>query len=130
MDDVGRVINPMIVEGQIQGGVAQGIGQALLEAAIYDENGQLLSGSMMDYTMPRADNLPNISVGTEITLCTHNPLGVKGCGEVGAIGSPPAIINALVDALKDYDVRHINMPATPQKLWSIIQAGKPAMAAE
>ena len=130
VDDVGRVINPMIVEGQIQGGVAQGIGQALLEAAIYDENGQLLSGSMMDYTMPRADNLPNISVGTEITLCTHNPLGVKGCGEVGAIGSPPAIINALVDALKDYDVRHINMPATPQKLWSIIQAGKPAMAAE
>ena len=130
VDDVGRVINPMIVEGQIQGGVAQGIGQALLEAAIYDENGQLLSGSMMDDTMPRADNLPNISVGTEITLCTHNPLGVKGCGEVGAIGSPPAIINALVDALKDYDVRHINMPATPQKLWSIIQAGKPAMAAE
>ncbi len=130
VDDVGRVINPMIVEGQIQGGVAQGIGQALLEAAIYDSSGQLLSGSMMDYTMPRADNLPNISVGTEITLCTHNPLGVKGCGEVGAIGSPPAIINALVDALKEYGVRHINMPATPQKLWSIIQAGRPAMAAE
>jgi carbon-monoxide dehydrogenase large subunit len=130
VDDVGRVINPMIVEGQIQGGVAQGIGQALLEAAIYDSAGQLLSGSMMDYTMPRADNLPNISVGTEITLCTHNPLGVKGCGEVGAIGSPPAIINALVDALKEYGVRHINMPATPQKIWSILQAGKPAMAAE
>ena len=130
VDDVGRVINPMIVEGQIQGGVAQGIGQALLEAAIYDSAGQLLSGSMMDYTMPRADNLPNISVGTEITLCTHNPLGVKGCGEVGAIGSPPAIINALVDALKEYGVRHINMPATPQKIWSIVQAGKPALAAE
>ena len=130
VDDVGRVINPMIVEGQIQGGVAQGIGQALLEAAIYDNAGQLLSGSMMDYTMPRADNLPNISVGTEITLCTHNPLGVKGCGEVGAIGSPPAIINALVDALKEYGVRHINMPATPQKIWSIVQAGKPALAAE
>ena len=130
VDDVGRVINPMIVEGQIQGGVAQGIGQALLEAAIYDKEGQLLSGSMMDYTMPRADNLPNISVGTETTLCTHNPLGVKGCGEVGAIGSPPAIINALVDALKDYGVRHINMPATPLKIWSIVQAGKPAMAAE
>ncbi len=130
VDDVGRVINPMIVEGQIQGGVAQGIGQALLEAAIYDSSGQLLSGSMMDYTMPRADNLPNISVGTEVTLCTHNPLGVKGCGEVGAIGSPPAIINALVDALKEYGVRHINMPATPQKIWSIVQAGKPALAAE
>ncbi len=88
VDDVGRVINPMIVEGQVQGGVAQGIGQALLENAVYDKEGQLLSGSMMDYTMPRADDLPNITVGTEITLCTHNPLGVKGCGEVGAIGSP------------------------------------------
>ncbi len=120
VDDVGRVINPMIVEGQVQGGVAQGIGQALLEHAVYDESGQLLSGSMMDYTMPRADDLPNITVGTEITLCTHNPLGVKGCGEVGAIGSPPAIINAIIDALKAYNVRHIDMPATPQKLWSII----------
>jgi len=122
VDDVGRVINPMIVEGQVQGGVAQGIGQALLENAVYDSAGQLLSGSLMDYTMPRADNLPTITVGTEVTLCTHNPLGVKGCGEVGAIGSPPAIINAVVDALKDYGVRHINMPATPQKLWSIMAA--------
>ncbi len=122
VDDVGRVINPMIVEGQVQGGVAQGIGQALLEHAVYDESGQLLSGSMMDYTMPRADDLPNITVGTEITLCTHNPLGVKGCGEVGAIGSPPAVINAIVDALKAYNVRHIDMPATPQKLWSIMAA--------
>jgi aerobic carbon-monoxide dehydrogenase large subunit len=130
VDDVGRVINPMIVEGQVQGGVAQGIGQALLESAVYDADGQLLSGSMMDYTMPRADNLPNIKVGTEVTLCTHNPLGVKGCGEVGAIGSPPAIINAIVDALKDYGVRHIDMPATAPKLWSIINAGRPRMAAE
>ncbi|MBW4091372.1 MAG: xanthine dehydrogenase family protein molybdopterin-binding subunit [Proteobacteria bacterium] len=130
VDDVGRVINPMIVEGQVQGGVAQGIGQALLEAAIYDKSGQLLSGSMMDYTMPRADNLPNITVGTESTLCTHNPLGVKGCGEVGAIGSPPAIMNAVVDALADYGVRHIEMPATAPKLWSIIQAGRPRLAAE
>ena len=130
VDDVGRVINPMIVEGQVQGGVAQGIGQALLEHAVYDKSGQLLSGSMMDYTMPRADDLPNIKVETEVTLCTHNPLGVKGCGEVGAIGSPPAIINALVDALKAYGVRHLDMPATPQKLWSIIQGGAPRMAAE
>ena len=122
VDDVGRVINPMIVEGQVQGGVAQGIGQALLENAVYDQGGQLLSGSFMDYTMPRADDLPNITVGTEITLCTHNPLGVKGCGEVGAIGSPPAIINAIIDALKAYNVRHINMPATPEKLWSIMAA--------
>ncbi len=130
VDDVGRVINPMIVEGQIQGGVAQGIGQALLEHAIYDASGQLLSGSMMDYTMPRADNLPNITVGNEVTLCTHNPLGVKGCGEVGAIGSPPAIMNAVIDALRDYNVRHIEMPATAPKLWSIIAAGRPRMAAE
>ncbi len=130
VDDLGRVINPMIVEGQVQGGVAQGIGQALLEGAAYDSSGQLVTGSYMDYTMPRADNVPNITVGTETTLCTHNPLGVKGCGEVGAIGSPPAVINAVVDALRDYGVRHIDMPATPQKLWSIIQAGRPRMAAE
>jgi aerobic carbon-monoxide dehydrogenase large subunit len=114
----------------VQGGVAQGIGQALLENAVYDKSGQLLSGSMMDYTMPRADDLPNIKVQTEVTLCTHNPLGVKGCGEVGAIGSPPAIIGAIVDALKGYGVRHMNMPASPQKIWSIIQAGAPRMAAE
>ena len=130
VDDVGRVVNPMIVEGQVQGGVAQGIGQALLEAAIYDKSGQLLSGSMMDYTMPRADNLPNFNVATENTMCTHNPLGSKGCGEVGAIGSPPAIINAVIDALKDYGVRHLDMPATGPKLWSIIQAGQTKMAAE
>ena len=130
VDDVGRVINPMIVEGQVQGGVAQGIGQALLENGIYDQSGQLLSGSFMDYTMPRADNLPNITVGTESTLCTHNPLGVKGCGEVGAIGSPPAVINAIIDALKDYGVRHLDMPATGEKLWSIIRGNAPRMAAE
>jgi carbon-monoxide dehydrogenase large subunit len=130
VDDVGRVINPMIVEGQVQGGVAQGIGQALLEAAIYDAGGQLLSGSFMDYTMPRANDLPNFTVSTENTMCTHNPLGSKGCGEVGAIGSPPAVMNAVVDALKDYGVRHLDMPATGAKLWSILQAARPAMAAE
>jgi aerobic carbon-monoxide dehydrogenase large subunit len=130
VDDLGRIINPMIVEGQVQGGVAQGIGQALLERAVYDRSGQLLSGSMMDYTMPRADNLPNITVGAEMTLCTHNPLGVKGCGEVGAIGCPPAVVNAVVDALRDYGVRHIDMPATSQKIWAILQAGRPRMAAE
>ena len=128
VDDVGRVINPMIVEGQVQGGVAQGIGQALLESAIYDDQGQLLSGSMMDYTMPRADDLAPVSVATHTTLCTHNPLGVKGCGEVGAIGSPPAVMNAVVDALKAYGVRHIEMPATPQKIWTIINGGRQAAA--
>lgn len=130
VDDVGRVINPMVVEGQVQGGVAQGIGQALLENTIYDSNGQLMTGSYMDYAMPRAWDVPNIHVGTETTLCTHNPLGVKGCGEVGAIGSPPAIVNAVVDALRDYGVRHIDMPVTAEKIWSIIRAGRPAMASE
>ncbi|MDW8443831.1 MAG: xanthine dehydrogenase family protein molybdopterin-binding subunit [Acetobacteraceae bacterium] len=130
VDDVGRVINPMIVEGQVQGGVAQGIGQALLETCVYDEAGQLVSGSMMDYTLPRADDLPDIRVGTAVTMCTHNPLGVKGCGEVGAIGAPPAVIGAVVDALRDYGVRHIDMPATPQKIWRIIQAGRQRLAAE
>ncbi len=131
VDDVGRVINPMIVEGQVQGGVAQGVGQALMEQAVYDESGQLLSGSMMDYCLPRAEDLPPVGVATHVTLCTHNPLGVKGCGEVGAIGSPPAVINAVVDALRDYGVRHIEMPATPAKIWSIINAGaQPRMAAE
>lgn len=130
VDDVGRVVNPMIVEGQVQGGIAQGIGQALLEAAVYDPSGQLMSGSMMDYTMPRADNLPNIHVATENTMCTHNPLGSKGCGEVGAIGSPPAVINAILDALKDYGVRHMNMPATCERIWSIINSGPAKMAAD
>jgi carbon-monoxide dehydrogenase large subunit len=89
-----------------------------------------MSGSMMDYTMPRADNLPNIHVATENTMCTHNPLGSKGCGEVGAIGSPPAVINAILDALKDYGVRHMNMPATCEKIWSIINSGPAKMAAD
>ena len=124
VDDVGRVINPMIVEGQVQGGIAQGIGQALLEACVYDADGQLLSGSMMDYTMPRADDLAPVSVATHTTLCTHNPLGVKGCGEVGAIGSPPAVINAVVDALRDFNVRTLDMPATPSKIWGIINGGR------
>jgi carbon-monoxide dehydrogenase large subunit len=130
VDDVGRVINPMIVEGQIHGGVMQGIGQALMENAVYDAQGQLVTGSFMDYTMPRAHDFPRMTVGTEVTLCTHNPLGVKGCGEVGAIGSPPAVINAVVDALRDYGVRHLDMPASPEKIWAIIQSNQPRMAAE
>ncbi len=130
VDDIGRVINPMIVEGQVQGGVAQGIGQALYETAVYTAEGQLVSGSMMDYVVPHADQVPNIHTGTEVTLCTHNPLGVKGVGETGTIGSPPAVINAVVDALRPYGVRHLDMPASPQKIWSIIEAGRPRMAAE
>ena len=100
-DDFGNIVNPMIVEGQVHGGLVQGIGQALLENAVYDENGQLKTGSYMDYCMPRADDVPSFKVTTTVTPCTHNPLGVKGCGEAGAIGSPPAVINAICDALRD-----------------------------
>ena len=128
VDDVGRVINPMIVEGQVHGGLAQGIGQALYEGCVYDDDGQLLSGSYMDYTMPRADHLPDFQVATETTLCTHNSLGVKGCGEVGAIGSPPSVINAIVDALYDLGITDISMPATPEAVWRAIQSTNPKVA--
>ena len=133
-DDFGRIINPMIVEGQVHGGLAQGIGQALYEAAIYDKDGQLLTGSFMDYCMPRAANLPMFDVATNVTLCTHNPLGVKGCGEAGAIGAPAAIMNAVHDALSPLGDIRIDMPATAHKLWHIIQSHpesqSPAQAAE
>jgi aerobic carbon-monoxide dehydrogenase large subunit len=122
-DDFGNVVNPMIVEGQVHGGVAQGLGQALLEDCRYNEDGQLLTGSFMDYALPRADDLPWLQVETvKGTPCTHNPLGVKGCGEAGAIGTPPAIINAITDALWHLGVRDVKMPATPFALWSAIQA--------
>ena len=114
VDDFGNIVNPMIVEGQVHGGLAQGIGQALLEHGVYDDTGQLLSGSYMDYTMPRADDLPSFTVDTTTTPCTHNPLGVKGCGEAGAIGSTAAVINAVTDAL---GVASIAMPATPETVW-------------
>ena len=128
-DDFGRIVNPMIVAGQVHGGLAQGIGQALLEACVYDKaTGQLLTASYNDYAMPRADNLPSFVLSTHATLCTHNPLGVKGCGEAGAIGAPAAISNAIVDALKSYGVRHVEMPATPEKLWRAIHQHQ--MAAE
>jgi aerobic carbon-monoxide dehydrogenase large subunit len=130
-DDFGRIINPLIVAGQVHGGLAQGIGQALLEGCVYDKaSGQLVTGSYTDYTMPRADDLPSFSLSTNVTLCTHNPLGVKGCGEAGAIGAPAAITNALVDALKPLGVRHVDMPATPEKLWRIIQQHRTPLAAE
>src|SRR5882724_47762 len=127
VDDVGKVINPMIVDGQIQGGIAQGIGQALLESCVYDNNsGQILTGSYMDYTMPRADNLPSFNVQTHNTMRTHNPLGSKGCGEVGAIGSTPAVINAVLDALAPLGVTDIAMPASPHQVWQAINSAKAA----
>lgn len=120
VDDFGNIVNPMIVEGQVHGGLAQGIGQAMLEGCIYDpESGQLLTGSYQDYAMPRANDLPNFVVEHTVTPCTHNPLGVKGCGEAGAIGSPAAFINALTDAL---GVRDIAMPATPERVWRAINS--------
>ncbi len=121
-DDFGRIINPMIVEGQVHGGVTQGIGQALYEQCVYDDSGQLLTGSYMDYCMPKADNVPNFEVTTNTTLCTHNVLGVKGCGEAGTIGSTPAVINAVVDALSGLGVNDISMPATPERVWQAIRA--------
>ncbi|TLY73155.1 MAG: xanthine dehydrogenase family protein molybdopterin-binding subunit, partial [Gammaproteobacteria bacterium] len=124
-DDFGNVVNPMIVEGQVHGGLAQGIGQALLEGCVYSSDGQLITGSLADYALPRADDLPHFAVETaKGTPCTHNPLGVKGCGEAGAIGSPPAVINAIVDALAPLGVRDVPMPATPYAVWQAIQAAK------
>ena len=121
-DDFGNIINPMIVEGQVHGGVAQGLGQALLEHCVYDpDSGQLLTGSMMDYALPRADDLPSFSVGTKVTPCTHNPLGVKGCGEAGAIGAPAAMMNAVMDALAPLGVAHLDMPASPHRVWRAIR---------
>jgi carbon-monoxide dehydrogenase large subunit len=118
-DDFGNIINPMIVEGQVHGGIAQGIGQALLEAVHYDDNGQLLTASYMDYAMPRADDLPSFSLSHQNTPCPSNPLGIKGCGEAGAIGSPPALMNAITDAINN---NALTMPATPLKVWDALQA--------
>ena len=119
-DDFGNIINPMIVEGQVHGGIAQGVGQALLEGCHYDpSSGQLLTASYMDYTMPRAGDLPSFKVSTSNTPCPSNPLGIKGCGEAGAIGSPPAVMNAITDAIGNND---LTMPATPQKVWAAVKA--------
>ena len=123
VDDFGTIINPMIVEGQVHGGLVQGIGQAMMERCVYDrETGQLLTGSFMDYAMPRADDFPEFKIGHVCTPCTHNPLGTKGCGEAGAIGSPPAVINAVRDALAPLGVKDLDMPASPHRVWEAIQA--------
>jgi len=123
VDDVGNIINPMIVDGQIHGGVVQGIGQALFEGAEYDQNGQLTNGSYMDYCMPRADDVPMIETASQVTPCPHNPLGVKGAGEAGTIGSTPAVVNAVIDALWSggHKVKDIRMPLTPERVWRAMQ---------
>jgi carbon-monoxide dehydrogenase large subunit len=122
VDDVGNVINPMIVEGQIAGGVVQGIGQALWEHGQYDANGQLLTGSLLDYAMPRADSFPNFQTDRNVTPSPHNPLGVKGVGEMGTIAATPTVVNAVMDALAPLGIQHIDMPLTPEKIYRAIQA--------
>jgi carbon-monoxide dehydrogenase large subunit len=120
VDDVGNVINPMIVEGQVHGGIAQGLGQALFEQAVYDDNGQLLTGELLDYAVPKAHQLLSYETERTVTPCPHNPLGVKGVGEAGTIASPAALVNAVVDALAPWGVRHLDMPLTPEKVWRAI----------
>jgi len=122
VDDFGRVVNPLLLAGQVHGGIAQGIGQALLERTVYDrDSGQLLSGSFIDYALPRADELPNYGFSYNEILCRNNPLGIKGAGEAGAIGAPPAVINAIVDALSARGIHSIDMPATPERVWRALQ---------
>src|SRR5208283_4684340 len=126
VDDFGVVVNPMIVEGQVHGGIAQGVGQALCEGAVYDKDAQLVTGSFMDYAMPRADYFPSMTVGTTMTKCPSNPLGIKGCGEAGAIAAPAAVINAITDAI---GTEELAMPATPATVWAALQGAKPRQAA-
>jgi len=121
VDDCGKVINPMLVDGQLHGGIAQGIAQALYEEAVYDENGQLLTGTMMDYAIPKASDLPSYELARTETPSPHNPLGVKGIGEAGTIASSPAVVNAVMDALAPLGIKHLDMPLKPEKVWQAIQ---------
>jgi carbon-monoxide dehydrogenase large subunit len=123
--EAGRIINPMVVEGQLHGGVAQGIGQAMMEHAIWEtDTGQMITGSFMDYTMPRADTLPTYGLTLHEIPTASNPLGVKGVGEAGPTAAPPAVINAIVDALRPYGILHVPMPATAQVIWQVIQEAR------
>src|SRR6185312_365123 len=130
-DDFGKTVNPLIVRGQVAGGVAQGFGQAVLENTVYDpSSGQLLSGSFMDYALPRATELPDIEVELLEIPCASNPLGVKGAGEAGAVGSPPAMVNAIIDALSADGLTDIDMPATPERIWRALSHAQMAQAAD
>jgi carbon-monoxide dehydrogenase large subunit len=128
VDDCGKVINPLLVDGQVQGGIVQGLGQALYEGVVYDENGQLLTGSLMDYGLPKAAGLPRLQLSRTETPSPVNPLGIKGIGEAGTIGSTPAVVNAVIDALAPFGVTHIDMPLTPQKIWRLCQGTRAAAA--
>jgi aerobic carbon-monoxide dehydrogenase large subunit len=125
VDDVGQVINPMLLDGQVHGSLAQGAGQALMEQVVFDADGQLITGTFMDYAMPRADDLPAFTVTTRNVPTRGNPLGVKGGAETGTVGLPPAIVSAIVDALRSYGVHDLPMPATPQCVWQAIRNAKP-----
>ncbi|HST75132.1 MAG TPA: molybdopterin cofactor-binding domain-containing protein, partial [Acetobacteraceae bacterium] len=124
VNDFGVVINPLLVEGQAHGGIVQGIGQALRESVRYDEDGQLMTGSYMDYALPRADDAPSFAYGSHPVPAKTNLLGAKGCGEAGCAGALPSVMNALVDALSEFGIRHIDMPATPLRVWEAIQQAK------
>jgi carbon-monoxide dehydrogenase large subunit len=122
VDDCGRLLNPMIVEGQVHGGIAQGLAQALFEEVVYNDEGQLLTGTLMDYAVPHAEQVPHYELAHTVTGTTVNPLGIKGVGEAGTIGSTPAIANAVMDALAPFGVVHIDMPLKPEKLWAAMQS--------
>jgi len=124
VNDFGVIVNPMLVAGQAHGGIAQGVGQALMERVAYSEDGQLLSGSYQDYALPRAADLPDLGFLSHPVACTTNPLGAKGCGEAGCAGSLPAVMNAVVDALRPLGIEHLDMPATPERVWAAIAAAK------
>ena len=124
VNDLGTVVNPLLVAGQIQGGVMQGLGQALLEQAVYDSDGQLVTGSFMDYAMPRAHDAPMIEVASHPVPTKSNPLGAKGCGEAGTSGGLPAVANAVSDALSELGIRHLEMPMTPARIWQAIEEAK------
>jgi carbon-monoxide dehydrogenase large subunit len=128
VDDFGATLNPLLLAGQVHGGTAQGIGQALMERALYDpDSGQLMTASLMDYAVPRADEVPAIAFETRNERCMHNPLGVKGAGEAGAIGSCPAVMNAIVDALwRAFRISHLDMPATPERVWGVTESARRA----
>jgi carbon-monoxide dehydrogenase large subunit len=124
VDDAGTIINPLLAEGQLHGSLAQGLGQALLEAIVYDSEGQLLTGTLMDYAIPRADEVPHVLIEKTCTPSPRNPLGAKGVGEAGCIGIPPAVVNAAVDALAPLGITHLDMPLTPARLWAALRDAK------
>ncbi|MGC1351490.1 MAG: molybdopterin cofactor-binding domain-containing protein, partial [Xanthobacteraceae bacterium] len=128
IDDLGMVINPMICEGQIHGGIAQGVGQALFENVVYEKSGQLVTGSFLDYGMPRADDFPFFTSEFVEIPATTNPLGIKGIGEAGTIAAPPTVVNAVLDAVRELGVEHLDMPLTPERIWQAVNAARVAQA--